>query len=193
VDTQLNAEILTAFVDSPDAAGLARECLFRSKRFIMDLSAFITQDFEFWRSRGYALLDAWALVCNSLRRIFEDIHAVRVYGRNVKTDDDQLTASKLVWATLQAHAVMNDYVKRSIYEHPSVSAVVARHLASNHKKPGDDDASARILKLEKALADTKAKFDGLESRVMNKLNGVGKGDGGAAKKNKKGAKGDDDS
>mmetsp|Transcript_6065 Transcript_6065/g.8861 ORF Transcript_6065/g.8861 Transcript_6065/m.8861 type:complete len:174 (+) Transcript_6065:1585-2106(+) len=137
VDTQLSAEILTAFADSSEATGLARGCLFRAKRFITDLSNFITQDYEFWRSRGYAVLDAWALVCNGLRRIFEDIHAVRVFGRNVKTDDDQLTAAKLLWATFQAHDVMNDYIKRSIYEHPSVSAVVARHLASNHKKPGD--------------------------------------------------------
>ena len=181
VDTQMSAEILSALTGSSEAAGLARECLFRSKRFIIDLSAFITQDYEFWKSRGYPTLDAWALVCNSLRRIFEDIHAVRVYGRNVKTDDEQLTASKLLWATLQAHVIMNDYSKRSIYEHPSVSAVVARHLASNHKKPGDDDSTGRYAKLEKALADTKSKLDAFESRVNNKLanlQGGGGGDGG---------------
>ena len=191
VDTQLSAEILSALSSSSEASGLARECLFRAKRFIIDLSSFITQDYEFWRSRGYPMLDAWALVCNSLRRIFEDIHAVRVYGRNVKTDDDQLTASKLVWATLQAHVVMTDYTKRSIYEHPSVSAVVARHLASNHKRPGEDDTSARYTKLEKGLAETKSKLDAFESRVNNKflsLQGAGgEGGGGGRGRNKKGA------
>jgi hypothetical protein len=30
---------------------------------------------------------------------------------------------------------MEEYTKRNFYEHPSISAVIARHLAANHIKP----------------------------------------------------------
>ena len=192
VDAQLSAEINTALGDSIEASGLARECLFRSKRFIADLCQFITTDFEFWCGRGYVRIDAWSLVCQSLRRIFEDIHSERVYGRHVKSGDDSQTAAKYVWAVLKAQEKMQDYSKRNFYEHPSVSAVVARHLASNHMKPNDDGKalSLQVKRCESSLNDVLRKFDALESRVSNKLQ-QGGGGGGNGKK-QKGGKGNKD-
>lgn len=170
VHSQLSAEISTALADSIEASGLARECLFRSKRFISDLCHFITTDFEFWCGRGYARIDAWSLVCQSLRRIFEDIHSERVYGRNVKSGDESLTVAKYVWAVMKALEVMQDYSKRNFYEHPSVSAVVARHLASNHMKPNDDNKnlSSQVKRCGASVNDLLRKFDALDSRVTNK-------------------------
>ena len=193
VDSQLTAEINTAFADSFEASGLARECLFRSKRFISDLCHFITTDFEFWSGRGYARIDAWSLVCQSLRRIFEDIHSERVYGRHVKSGNDELTAAKYVWAVCKAHQVMKDYSKRNFYEHPSVSAVVARHLASNHMKPNDDSKvlSTQVKRCESSINDMIRKFDALESRVSNKLQHGGGGNGNG-NQNKKGKKREED-
>jgi len=189
VDSQLGAEINTAFADSSEAASLARECLYRSKRFITDLCHFITTDFEFWVGRGYAKIDAWSLVCQSLRRIFEDIHAERVFGRHVKSGDEALTAAKYVWAVFKAQQVMGDYSKRHFYEHPSVSAVVARHLASNHMKPNDEGKklSIQIKRCESSVTDLLRKFDALDSRVNNKLQ-----QGGNLKKGKGGKNIDDE-
>ena len=196
VDSQLSAEINTAFVDSIEASGLARECLFRAKRFIADLCHFITTDFEFWCGRGYARIDAWSLVCQSLRRIFEDIHSERVFGRQVKSGDESLTAPKYVWAVLKAQQVMTDYSKRNFYEHPSVSAVVARHLASNHMKPNDDhkNLSTQIKRCEVSVSDLARKFDALDSRVNNKLqHGNGSPGNGNPKKGKGGKVKEDES
>ena len=190
VDSQVNAEISTAFQHSPEAAGLARECLFTSKRFITMLCQYITNDFEFWSGRGYSKVDAWALVCQSLRRIFDEIHAERVYGRHVKSNDVETTAAKYVWAVLKAHKIQSQFDKHNFSGHPSISAVVARHLASNHFKPSDDTKgiSSQIKKCESSVSDLARKLDSLESKVNNKLGKgvVGEGGGGRPGRGKRG-------
>jgi hypothetical protein len=40
----------------------------------------------------------------------------------------------MLWATWKAHGVMEQYLRHNFYEHPSISAVLARHLADNHVK-----------------------------------------------------------
>jgi hypothetical protein len=52
-----------------------------------------------------------------------------------------------MWATLWAHMVMEEYSRRNFFEHPSISAVIARHLAANHTKP-DATLEDRFRKLE---------------------------------------------
>jgi hypothetical protein len=192
VDSQVNAEIYTAFQGSPEAAGLARECLFTSKRFITMLCQYITNDFEFWSGRGYSKVDAWALVCQSLRRIFDEIHAERVYGRHVKSNDVETTAAKYVWAVLKAHKVQAQFDKHNFSGHPSISAVVARHLASNHFKPSDDSKglNSQLKKCESTVSDVSRRLDSLESKVNNKLGKAVGAEGGGGRPGK-GKRGDD--
>jgi hypothetical protein len=59
---------------------------------------------------------------------------------------------------------MEEYSCRNFYEHPSISAVIARHLAANHTKP-DDTMESRIKKVEEKVAEQKRRFDQLESRI----------------------------
>mmetsp|Transcript_24659 Transcript_24659/g.35382 ORF Transcript_24659/g.35382 Transcript_24659/m.35382 type:complete len:538 (+) Transcript_24659:814-2427(+) len=190
VDSQLGAEINTVFRDFPEAAGLARECLFRSKIFIAELCQFITNDLEFWVGRRYSRIDAWALVCQSIRRIFEEIHSERVYGRHVKSTDDDVTAAKYLWAVLKAHKVMQEFSTRDFTKHPSISAVVARHLAMNHMKPDEDKKlEAQVRHCETSLKDLARRFDTLDSRVTNKLGKLDGGGGGGGGKGGRGKQG----
>ncbi len=166
LDTQLNSAISVAFRDLPDAAALAKELLYRSKKFVTDLSNFISQDFNFWRAKGYDKKSSWELTCCSVRRLYEDIHQVRIIARDVRDLDDMgATTSLILWATLRSHKVMEDYTRRNFYEHPSISAVIARHLAANHTKP-DDALELRVRKLEDRLQDYSRRFDQLESRLV---------------------------
>ncbi len=136
VDTQITNAILVSFRDAPLAESLAKELLYRSKKFVSDLSNFISQDFAFWRAKGYDQKGSWELTCCSVRRIYEDIHQVRIIARDVRDlDDPASTASLVLWATLCSHVIMEDYTKRNFYEHPTISAVIAPHLAANHTKP----------------------------------------------------------
>jgi len=79
-------------------------------------------------------------------------------------EDANATASLVLWSTIRSHKVMEDYSRRIFYEHPSISAVIARHLAANHTKP-DSTLENHVRKLEEALAQHTRKFDSLESRI----------------------------
>jgi len=73
-----------------------------------------------------------------------------------------------------------------------VSAVVARHLASNHMKPNDENKTVmtQIKRCEASVTDLGRKFDALESRVANNLQGGLQG--GNGKKGKGGKLKEDD-
>lgn len=165
VDMQISNVIMVAFRDSPEAAELAKELLYRSKKFVNDLSNFIFQDFAFWRVKAYDTKGSWELTCCSVRRLYEDIHQVRIIARDVRDLDDLISTSSLIlWATLCTHVIMEDYTHRNFYEHPSISAVIARHLAANHIKP-DDSIETRMHKLEEKVAEQKRRIDSIESRL----------------------------
>jgi len=166
VDTQMSNAIAVAFRDSPEASGLAKELLYRARKFVNDLGNFISQDYAFWLAKGYAKAGSWELTCCSVRRLYEDIHQVRIIARDVRDlDDPASTAALVLWATLRTHVVMEEYTRRNFYEHPSISAVIARHLAANHTKP-DDALEARMRKLEEKLGEQKRRFDSLDSRLV---------------------------
>ena len=75
-----------------------------------------------------------------------------------------VTAAQYLWATLKSHKVMREYTKRCFYEHPSISAIIARHLAAHHLKP-DPQADQKLKKLEELVKAMQSKVDGTESRV----------------------------
>jgi len=111
-------------------------CCTDLKKITLDLCNFIQRDYDFWKHKGYAKAEAWELTCLSVRRIFKDIHVVRISGRDSRDlKNPTLTAAQVLWATLRSHLVMEEYSWRNFFEHPSISAVVARHLASHHVKP----------------------------------------------------------
>jgi hypothetical protein len=184
-DTQISMAIDVAFRDCIEAASLAKELLYRSKKFVNELSNFMSQDFHFWRAKGYDKNSSWELTCCSVRRLYEDIHQVRIIARDVRDlEDANATASLVLWATIRSHKVMEDYSRRNFYEHPSISAVIARHLAANHTKP-DSTLENRVRKLEETLTQYTRKFDSLESRIarLEQKNDITPPKGGRNKQN----------
>ena len=166
VDFSIESTINKRLQDYHDARQIARDCLFKAKHFVLELSNFMSQDYAAWKYRGYTKKDAWRITCVSVRRIFEDIHAVRVSARDIRDiTDATYTTAQYIWATLKAHEVMEEYMRRQFYEHPSVSAVLARHLASNHLKP-DDKIDARVKRLEDDFKKLATKVDKIESRLV---------------------------
>jgi hypothetical protein len=158
---QFRNSISATFESNPEARDLALELLYRSKKFALDLCNFIQRDYDFWKHKGYGKTEAWELTCLSVRRIFEDIHVVRVCGpdsRDLK--NPSFTATQVLWATLRSHIVMEEYSRRNFFEHPSISAVVASH----HVKP-DATLEVQLKKLEDTVLKLSAKVDGIESRL----------------------------
>ncbi len=159
VEYQLESAIETVLAQHVEAKQLAKECLYKAKRFVSELCNFITQDYLKWKHRGHHKKDAWKMTSVSVRRVFEDIHSERVVARDIyDAADKEFTTAKFLWATWKAHVVMDRYIKHQFYEHPAIAAVLARHLADNYVKP-DDAVTSRLTSMEKTLKTLVARVD----------------------------------
>lgn len=165
VDLQFCNAIASTFEDSPEARDLALELLYCSKKFALDLCNFMQQDVDFWKHKGYTKQSAWELTCLSIWRVFEDIYVVRVVGHDCRDLKNPFTATQTLWAMLRSHIVMEEYYHWNFVEHPSILAVVARHLASQHIC-SDDTLEAKFNKLEDKISklSTKMRQPGISDR-----------------------------
>jgi hypothetical protein len=104
----------------------------------------------------------------SVRCVFEEIHSERVVARDCYDyKDSTFSAAKFLWATWKAQQVMDRYIKHQFYEHPSIAAVLARHLADNYVKP-DDTIAHKLTKLEKDHKALLTRVDSLSTREKHK-------------------------
>ncbi len=69
------------------------------------------------------------------------------------------TLASIIFATLKCHEVMASYVQHQFQEHPAVSSVITRHLATHFVKP--DPANDRIGKVEAKVSAYMSKLDTL--------------------------------
>jgi len=158
VETQLNSAIDTILENYPEARSIASQCLFKAKRFVVDLCSFMSKDYFKWITGGHTKQDAWNMTSLCVRRVFEEIHSERVVARDIYDPNDlEFTTAKMLWATWKAHGVMETYLKHHFYEHPSISAVLARHLADNYVKHD----SSQLSSLEKDLKSLTTRVDKL--------------------------------
>jgi hypothetical protein len=129
----------------------------------MDLCSFISQDYQKWQHRGHSKKDSWRMTTVCVRHVFEEIHSQRVIARDIlDVQDGDFSCAKFLWATWKAHETMALYVQHQFYEHPSIVAVLARHLADNHVKP-DDAISSKVSGLDKAIKNINARLDSVQS------------------------------
>lgn len=179
VELQLSETISTILRDYPEALHIARECLHQAKRFALELCQFITLDFQKWKYRGHSKKDAWRMTAVCVRRIFEELYSERVIARDGYDQKDQeYTTARYLWATWKAHAVMENYLRHQFYEHPAISAVLARQLAENYVKP-DDTQGSKIKALETAVQKLQSKYDNLRVDGDKDKSKNGKGKPGA--------------
>ncbi len=82
VSSQLESNIDKVLRDYPDAKQMARDLLLNSKRFVIDLLNFMSQDFNSWKLRGYTKKEAWKMTCRSVHRILDDHQGARMTGRD---------------------------------------------------------------------------------------------------------------
>ncbi len=183
VETQLSSTIDTVLDGYLEARNLASQCLFKAKRFVIDLCTFMSQDYFKWKARGHNKQDAWNMTSLCVRRIFEEIHSERVVARDIYDPNNlEFTTAKMLWATWKAHAVMEQYLKHHFYEHPSISAVLARHLADNYVKP-DSGPSPNLSSLTSAIKSLTSRVDKLDPpKESNDDNSQGKPKQGKDKK-----------
>jgi len=166
--TQLESNIDKVLRNYPDAKQIARYLLLNSKRFVIDLLNFMSQDYNSWKLRGYTKREARKMTCWSVHRILDDLQGARMTGRDAGdgSDIDRMTTT-YIWATAKAHEVMEDYLKYQFFEHPAIAAVLAWHLAATAVLP-DKQLSSKLQSLETRFSTYSRKVDSLESRANNK-------------------------
>lgn len=168
VETQLSSAIDSVLEHYPEARTIASQCLFKAKSFVIDLCTFMSKDYFKWMAWGHSKQDAWNMTSLCIRRVFEEIHSERVVARDIYDPNDlEFTTTKMLWATWKAHNVMEQYLKHHFYEHPSISAVLARHLADNNVKPSATPA-AQFSALDKTVKSLSSRVDKLEDKKKNK-------------------------
>jgi len=169
VEFQLESTIDSILKNYPEPRQISKECLYNSKRFVTDLCAFITQDFQKWQHRGHSKKESWRMTTVCVRCIFEEIHSQRVVARDIlDVQDGIFSCAEFLWATWKAHEMMSAYVHHQFYEHPSIAAILAHHLANNHVKP-DEAVTSRVSSLDKAIKNINARLDTIQSSLNSSV------------------------
>jgi peptidoglycan hydrolase CwlO-like protein len=98
---------------------------------------------------------------------FEEIHSQQVVARDIlDIQDGDFSFAKFLWATWKAHETMISYVRHQFYGHPSLAAVLARHLADNHVKP-DEAVTSKVGYIEKAIKNINSRLDSVQDSPKN--------------------------
>ena len=116
-----------------EAIMLASTCLTASQAFVIDLSRFISDTHSDLELSGFPKDASWLLVTKLVVRIFgTDLDRVRSFMRGkMDTLDHAQLATDALWATLRTLAVMQEYQKHGIENHPAISAEYVRFLVTH--------------------------------------------------------------
>jgi len=162
---QLDASIKKVLKDHHAARQLAIDCVTLSKRFVIDLISFMSQEYATWQQQGFAKKDAWQIVSQIVRRIFEDLQSARILARNAQDFDDvDFTTATFIYETLKCHDVMEGYVKHQFHAHPHVSSVITRHLGANFIKP-ELSQETKLSAVESKVKALGTKVDSFVSKL----------------------------
>jgi hypothetical protein len=88
VSYQLDSSIKKVYKDYPEAKQLAIDCVTASERFVIDLISFMSQEYATWQQRGFVKKDAWIIVSQIVRQIFEDLQSAHISARNIQDFED---------------------------------------------------------------------------------------------------------
>lgn len=165
VSYQLDTNIKQVYRHHPEARQLAIDCVTASKRFVIDFVSFVSQEYATWQARGFTKREAWRVVCQIVRRVFEDLESARVSARHVRDKGNmEYTSASIIFATLKCHDIMLQYVQHQFHEHPAVSSVITRHLATHFVKP-EQGPDSKLVKMEAKVTACMTKLDSLESKL----------------------------
>jgi hypothetical protein len=154
---------------------LAREMINNSANTIEKLFMFMDRFYgELCNTYGTDAVEAWHLVSSIARRFFSDLYAVRGSARymSLASQSPAVVGGSYLWAALQAHRIMQEYVAAEFRHHPSVSPVITIHLYS-HRVPISifERRSAKVDDTLKKLADGVKTANTTAGQALKKANG----------------------
>jgi len=160
----------------PDARELAMELLSRSSAFISSLSQWISNFYtELKTASSAGDAECWRLTSHAVRTVFRDIGEVRAVAKRLTGTLTPLQKSSYyVWATLQAHCIMDEYVARDFKNHPSIAPMLNQHLfESRVPLTMFQDLQRDHATLKTQLAEVRKIADGARAAAQDAKKGKG--------------------
>ena len=165
---RIDSLIMQRLLKHPEASSLAKQLLSDTVTFITSLSAFISNTYLQLTNAGYPDDNAWNLVSKLVSRMFatDCYHDKRgIASELLDSDDHRSMAIGILWATFATHNVMQEYLKFSFSDHPSVSGEYTRFLVANAGISKVAAAEKTITKLQVLVASLEKKVDLAEKKA----------------------------
>jgi hypothetical protein len=73
--------------------------------------------------------EAWELVSGCIKKIFEDLRRVRATAANATSEiNPSSKCATYLWALIQSHRIMKEYIDARFRNHPSIAPVIILHV-----------------------------------------------------------------
>jgi len=129
---QLYQDITSFFLEDKfyDARMLAHDMHNKSQIFVAEMCNWMDVFYQELLTTSEATEEeAWELVSGCIKRIFEDLRRVRASAANATSEINPSTkCATYLWALIQSHRVMKDYIDARFRNHPSIAPVIILHV-----------------------------------------------------------------
>lgn len=162
-----------------EARALATELLSQTITFVTSLCKYVSETQLRLELSGFKTDAAWTLVSKLVHRIFAvDCHMKRSRVLEfLDASDTKVMGSGVLWGVFATHAVMRDYMKYGIENHPSIASEYVRFLVANSGLVKLDkidtqqkEITSRLTEVEKKLAQ----LEKAQTTSANKLSELAK-------------------
>jgi tellurite resistance-related uncharacterized protein len=151
VSYQIDANIKQVYQNHPKAHQLAIDCITASKCFVIDFISFISQEYSTWQTRGFNK-EARCIICQIVWCVFEDLESAHVSVCHMQDKGNMdYTAAGIIFAMLNCHNIMTQYIQHHFHQHPVVSSVITWHLVANFVNP-EQGQDQKLMKMEGKVA-----------------------------------------
>jgi hypothetical protein len=150
-----------------EAQILAEDLLMDSFAMSDALYTFISTLYEdTMHSRKFTKEQAWSLTSSFVKRIFTELGYVCVIARDgMNMDNPWSTAATFLFATLKAHVIMQDFMRLSIKDHPSISSKMVKFVC--YSRPAEDatDLLSHLSGVESLQQADQSNISRIDGRV----------------------------
>jgi len=116
---------------------------------------------------GASVAESWSLVCKCVRGFVKDCYDLRFGAKMAMVlSDKSERCARYVWAAVQTHGVMQEYIRLNFREHPTMAAKINLHVY--HQRlllTVVEKLKTRVQNLEKANTALSRSLDTLQGRL----------------------------